>query len=223
MRDNLTGHVADRVRTMVVDGILPAGDRINEVDVARQLDVSRTPLREALYRLTTDGFVENRPRQGFFVARLEPDDARQLYEIRAILDPAALEVAGIPDDRGLGRLEALNEEIEESQGEVERTIDLDDAWHLELVSGCSNRVLLDLIRTFMLRTRPLERAYVRHHPAVGAMVAEHAEIVRRLRTGELDEAVAALRRNMSSGISPILRWLRRSHPDPSDMRRGGGR
>lgn len=204
---------------MVADGILSPGERINEVNVAKDLEVSRTPLREALYRLSTDGFVENRPRRGFFVQKLDEDTVRQLYQIRAILDPAALESAGIPPGRALDRLDELNREIGGSAGDVERTIDLDDQWHLQLIDGCSNRVLIALIRTFMLRTRPLERAYVRQHPVVRSIVREHDEIIRRLREEDLSAAVAALRRNMESGIQPILRWLEHSRPTPEEMRR----
>ena len=219
MRDNLAAHIADQLRQSVADGLLVSGERINEVALAEELEVSRTPLREALYLLTADGFVENRPRRGFFVQRLDAAAVRQLYQMRSILDPAALELAGIPGDAALDRLEGLNGAIVEARGDVERTIDLDDAWHMELVGGCPNRLLLELIRQFMARTRPLERAFVRQHHAGETMVGEHAKILRRLRGGDLEAAVAALRGNMESGLEPILRWMEEAKPTAVEMRR----
>lgn len=219
MRGNLAADVADQLRQRVADGLLVSGERINEVALAEELEVSRTPLREALYLLTADGYVENRPRRGFFVQRLDASAVRALYQMRSILDPAALELAGIPERRVLDRLEALNAAIAVSGGDVERTIDLDDAWHGELVGGCPNGLLVALIREFMGRTRPLERAFVRQHDAVGTMVEEHAEILGRLRAGDLEAAVVALRDNMKSGLEPILRWMETARPTPGEMRR----
>lgn len=211
--------VADRLRQMVADGELVAGTRINEGELAARLEVSRTPLREALGRLAADGFVENRPRRGFFVQELTAVLVRELYGVRSVLDPGALEAAGLPSPTLLDRLEGLNRSIGEAGGEVERIIDLDDEWHLSLVSGCGNGILLGLIRQHMQRTRPLERAYLRSRGGVEAMVREHEAILGRLRAGDLAGAVDALRRNMTSGLAPILDWLEEARPSAGDMAR----
>lgn len=218
MRENIATLVADRLRQMVADGILPSGARIREGEVAERLEVSRTPLREALCHLAADGFVENRPRRGFFVQELDGPLIRELYSVRAILDPGALELAGVPDPPTLARLEELNEAIGRS-GEVERIIDLDDAWHLALVDGCGNRILLDLIRQHMRRTRPLERAYLRSRGSMERMVEEHGRIAARLWADDLAGAVRALRTNMRSGLEPILTWFEASRPTPLEMAR----
>ena len=81
---------------MILDGRLPAGERINEVRLAAQLGVSRTPLREALARLANEGALRDEPRRGYFVKPLTGEEVRAIYPIRAILDPAALRLAGIP-------------------------------------------------------------------------------------------------------------------------------
>lgn len=219
MRTNLADELALDLRRMIADGVLSPGERINEVRLARDLGVSRTPLREALTRLATDGFAEVRPRRGFFVQPLDVDSARELYQMRAILDPAALELSGLPAAVRLDRLRSINGSIEDAAGDVERVIDLDDAWHLELVGACGNAMLLTLIRVFMQRTRPLERAYVRRHGSIDRMVAEHDAIIRHLAAAELQHAVAELRQNMQSGLQPILAWLLTSPPDQEEMRR----
>lgn len=219
MRMNLADELADTLRQMVADGALPVGVRINEVELADQLGVSRTPVREGLYRLAADGFVESRPRLGFFVQALDPAMAEQLYGMRAILDPSALELAGVPTPESLERLRAMNAALGDEGRDLEAIIDLDDAWHLELIRACPNAVLVRLIRQFMQRTRPLERAYFRDHQNIDAMMAEHGRIVDRLEEGDLGGAVSALRQNMHSGIGPILRWLNESPPSPEQLRK----
>lgn len=207
MRDNLSTEIAREIRKSIVRGDIVPDERINEVDLAKRLEVSRTPLREALSHLVAEGFVENRPRRGFFVRAPDAGEVRDLYAIRAILDPAALERAGVPEPPRLESLAALNARIREAVEDPERAIDLDDAWHLELLSGTANGVLMDLIRHFMRRTRTLERAYLSDRRNVEAMAEAHDRILRALGERNLEAAVQLLRENLEDGMIPVLEWL----------------
>src|SRR2546426_36104 len=129
-RVSTTGAVADRVRTMIADGVLAAGERINEVHLSRELGVSRTPLREALARLVPEGAVGHAPHIGYSVKPLTIEEFEPLYAMRAILDPAALEAAGVPSAKRISELWALNAQLEAST-DVTETLNLDDAWHRE--------------------------------------------------------------------------------------------
>src|SRR5436309_2715334 len=104
VRDNISDAVAIELRNMIVDGHLPAGERINEVHLSKQLGVSRTPLREALARLTQEGALRQVPRIGYFVRALTLEEFEQIYAIRPLLDPEALRLAGLPSS---GRMERL--------------------------------------------------------------------------------------------------------------------
>src|SRR5262249_40350900 len=88
-RANISADGAAAVRAMIVDGRLPAGERINEVRLAEQLGVSRTPLREALNRLSSEGALTSAPRIGYFVRPLTLEEFQQIYAIRPLLDPEA--------------------------------------------------------------------------------------------------------------------------------------
>src|SRR5436853_385060 len=110
-RGNISEELADRLRNMIVDGGLAAGERINEVHLALRLGVSRTPLREALARLAREGTLASVPRIGWFVKPLTLDEFDQLYPIRPLLDPEALRLAGLPSPARLEQLEALNRRI----------------------------------------------------------------------------------------------------------------
>ena len=98
--------------------------RLNEVHLARQLGVSRTPLREALTRLVSEGLVDSRPRRGFFARPLSLGEFRELYPLRAHLDPFALRLAGIPGARRLAALRGLNRQIAAAGRHPSRVIDL---------------------------------------------------------------------------------------------------
>ena len=110
-RGNISEAAADTVRAMIVDGRLAAGDRINEVRLAQQLGVSRTPLREALSGLAAEGALSSVPRIGYFVRPLTLDEFEQIYDIRPLLDPEALRLAGVPDEKRIAGLEKLNADL----------------------------------------------------------------------------------------------------------------
>jgi DNA-binding GntR family transcriptional regulator len=211
-RPNLSDSVAAALREMIVDGRLHAGDRINEVHLAAKLGVSRTPLREALIRLVAEGALNNRPRSGFYVCPLTLEEFEQIYPIRALLDPEALKLTGLPTPKRLARLESLNQKLGEIH-DPDKVIALDDVWHRELLSGCPNPVLIALIEQFMRRTRRYELALMREQRNVLRTINDHDDILDALRSGDLDGACEALRRNMESGKAPIVAWLREHHAE----------
>ena len=209
-RPNLSDSVATTLREMIVDGRLAAGERINEVQLAARLGISRTPLREALGRLVAEGALTSSPRLGVYVCPLTVDEVEQIYPIRALLDPEALRLSGLPSPDRLERLERLNREIGETAETIdpEAVIALDDAWHLELVADCPNATIVGLIEQFIRRTHRYELALMRGRPNVERAVADHGDILAALAAGRLDAACAALRHNMESGKAPIIAWLR---------------
>ncbi|MFL6727902.1 MAG: GntR family transcriptional regulator [Sphingomicrobium sp.] len=205
-RPNISEELANSIRQMIVDGAIPGGSRINEVHLARDLGVSRTPLREAIVRLVREDTLVAVPRVGAFVKPLTVDEFDQIYSIRNLLDPEALRIAGMPSEQQLQRLERLNARIE-AASDPDRIIDLDDQWHLLLVDHCPNKVLIDLIRDFMRRTRRYELALMRERQQVEVATDTHAKIVAALRRGDVSGAATILKDNMESGLEPIRRWL----------------
>lgn len=206
-RPNISEALVAALREMIVDGRLPAGERLNEVHLAASLGVSRTPLREALGRLAAEDALTSSPRIGYFVRPLTIEEFQQIYPIRAILDPEALRLAGVPPPRRMARLEAQNRNILEG-ADPEKVISLDDAWHLELLSDCPNRVLIGLIEQFMRRTRRYELALMRERRNVRGATDDHKKILAALRSRDLGRACEALRRNLQSGIEPVVAWLK---------------
>jgi DNA-binding GntR family transcriptional regulator len=203
---NLSDQIRAVVRQRIIEGDLAPDSRINEVHLAAELQVSRTPLREALTGLVAEGALTSIPRRGFFVRPLSAEEFRHIYPIRALLDPEALRLAGLPSPQRIARLERLNQRME-AAADVEERIRLDDAWHLELLADCPNPVLLELIQQFMLRTRRYELAYFRDPRHVQTASDDHRRLLVAAQGGDLEGAIEALRRNLTGGMAPILQWL----------------
>ena len=205
-RANISTDVANTLRDMIFERALVEGARINEVHLAARLGVSRTPLREALTTLVAEGALESIPRRGFFVRRLTLREFEDIYPMRALLDPEALRLSGIPTEASFRKLERIDRKMRAAGRDKVRT-SLDDEWHLELIRNCPNQVLLGLIRQFMGRFRRYGLAFLRGGNVLETANREHDEILACLRARDLDAACEGLRRNLTSDTQAIIEWL----------------
>ncbi|SFN05683.1 GntR family transcriptional regulator [Thermodesulforhabdus norvegica] len=92
---NKKSFVYTEIKKRILDGTLPPGCPINEVELARELNVSKTPVREALRELEKEGFVENIPGRGSTVSNISFNDIREIFEIREILECGAAKRAAL--------------------------------------------------------------------------------------------------------------------------------
>jgi len=120
--------VSDALREAIMNGTLHAGERLMEIQLAEEMGVSRTPVREAIRKLELEGFVVMIPRKGAYVSDISLKDINDVFEIRTALDALAAGLAAerITDDE-LELLERLLVEIAESveQGDIDRAVDID--------------------------------------------------------------------------------------------------
>jgi DNA-binding GntR family transcriptional regulator len=140
--------VSDWVARAIVTGELPAGSRLTEVELAARLSVSRSPVREALQRLSREGLIELTPRRGAQVARLDPDDVRQLYECRILLEPYCSRLAvEAMQPRELEELQVLFELMDPTirANDHNKFLDLNIQYHRALIRPSPNRVLRELV------------------------------------------------------------------------------
>lgn len=206
VRPNLSSELTGRVRRLVVRGEIGESRHVNEVRLARDLGVSRTPLREALSALAAEGLVEIRPRRGFFVAPLDRRELEDLYGMRALLDPHALALGGVPPGTRLGELARLNRRLSRAASPG-RAVELDNRWHRLLLAHCPSRILLRTIDQFIALTERYEHVYFRDTDHVEAAAREHEEIAAALGRGDLEGAGRALRRNLQSAVGPLAAWI----------------
>ncbi|MFK8032333.1 MAG: GntR family transcriptional regulator [Gammaproteobacteria bacterium] len=205
-RPNISEEVTQTLRHMISDGRLAEGSRINEVQLSKSLGVSRTPLREALMGLVAEGALKSIPRRGYFVEQLSTAEFQSLYAIRVLLDPEALKTSRTFSTQQLDELDTLNQAMA-FEHSVDESIDLDDQFHLGLIAGCDNTVLVDLIKQFMSRTRRYEYAYMKQAEHQSNAITQHDAILSCLRADDRSGACEALRINLTSGIAPITEWL----------------
>lgn len=194
--------IAEQITARILDGRLPAEGRVNEVRLAAELGVSRTPLREALVELTDRGLLVAEPRRGFRVPPLDLDEARKLYPLVGELEALALRWSA-PQDL-LGLADRLEEQIDEMRAVLDRGEELaalDDRWHDLLLSACANAQLMRLIA----QTKPLLKRYDVLYfggpDRARRSIDEHRRILAAIRAGDLTEGARWLVQNWVNGAA----------------------
>jgi len=176
--------LAERVYATLLESILAgriaSGTILSEVAVAKQLDVSRTPVHDALRQLAKDGLVEQSTGRRARVAGFNPDDVFEIYEMRKFLEgPAAELAAGRMDQRQLGPLRAQGEALAASIGDPEwlaRWADFDEDFHHAIAASSGNRRLAADIDRYRLLHRGFNKTAV-EAAALPAALDEHFRIL----------------------------------------------
>jgi DNA-binding GntR family transcriptional regulator len=187
---------------MILSAALPPGVRVNEVTLARELRISRTPLREALFGLEREGFVVSHPRRGFFVSPLDVKDAREVYSLLATLEALALRTGakGIAADRTA--LKRLNSAFRGANGPA-AAVEADRAWHERLISHCGNVRLTSMVQPLRAAAIRFELRYLAERPTAEASVRQHAAIADAVFHGAVDKAARVLEENWMQGLRRV--------------------
>ncbi len=201
-RRRLVDEVTQTLRDAILNGRFLAGTRLRQADLAAQLAISRTPIREALGRLQQEGLIELLPGGGVRVALLNLTEAVELYDLREVLDGLAARLAGHrAADGALGR-------IQKALGRMAQCLERKDpnqwfgahvAFHDEILQASGNKRLQGLsavvrlsIRHFhplLLKTENrLEDAYREHRGIYEAIAAHDAEAAERFARAHIANA-----------------------------------
>ncbi|WP_308493021.1 GntR family transcriptional regulator [Microbacterium terrisoli] len=204
-RKNLRMQVRDELLTRMRSGQVRPGEGINEVQLAAEIGVSRTPLREALIWLESEGQIESENGKGFRFAPLSKREFEDLAPIMATLEGLALQQSPIDELKRLGaRLSEMAAAFTQEEAAHSLVVSKDDEWHTLMLSACTNGRLLAIIEIVRGAFHRYESLLVPSDATVHRVAAEHGEIARCLAAGDVPGAVAALKVNWMHGATRIL-------------------
>lgn len=178
---------------------LAPGDRFTETEIADRLQVSRTPVREALFRLEREGYLEVRQRNGWLVKPLDFDTLDHFYELRSVLEAAAVQAIcapakGVDPQRALRRLaDTWLVDPGERSHDCEWLADLDERFHIDLVAAAGNPEISRVHRATTERIRIVRRLDFTQPDRVGKTYEEHGAILAAALDGDAAGAVRLLR------------------------------
>ncbi|HAQ55529.1 MAG TPA: GntR family transcriptional regulator [Anaerovibrio sp.] len=199
--------VCETLRDAIRKGKLKPGERLMESQLAEDLGVSRTPVREAIRKLELEGYVIMMPRRGTYVANLSIRDVNEVFEIRTSLDSLASGLAAerITDEE-LERLQrllvAIGGYIEEN--DMDKIVECDTEFHDLLYQASRNSRLVGIIfnlREQLTRFRSTSMAFPGR---LKATLEEHRRIVEAIAQGDVAEARAAAEYHMEKSEQTLL-------------------
>ncbi len=207
-RKPLRSQIIEVVWQLIVEGKLQPNEPLREVHLSKLLNISRTPLREALQRLEWEGIVTSAPGKGFRLATLSEEEVREIYPLRAKLESYALELSGIPSSDVLEELTSINKKMLKTNSPKELVV-LDERWHDLLLSNCTNRKLLEMIKVLHRQSQRYEYAYMNMDDKSKVSVEQHEQIIKYLQKGELLLASKLLAANNVVGVEALIESLKK--------------
>jgi len=186
--------VAELLRQRIFDRELSPGSWIDELKLAEEYGISRTPLREALKVLATEGLVTMKVRRGAYVTEVSDSDLTDVYHLLALLESDAAEVvAARATDAQITELQALHSELEKAVKNRERFFEINEAFHMRLLEIANNRwrdqMVADLRKVMklnrhnsLLKSGRIEESLLEHRAIMAALVArDAAQTAQRMR------------------------------------------
>ena len=147
-KKSLSNMVYRDLKEKILKNKLLPGDKLIEMEIASKLDVSRTPVREALKKLEKDGLVTSFPRKSYIVSKISVKEAKNLYIVRESLEPLCVELLA---EKGLTDKTKYFEEVNEDlriaieNGEEELAQNLIIEWNMALVRSLNNEILIEVM------------------------------------------------------------------------------
>ena len=208
-RETFASMVGERIRSNVIDGTLPAGSQLNEVELAASFGVSRGPVREALQRLIQEGLLRSEPHRGVFVPVMTDDDIDDVYLAREALETAAVRRIAImgwsaPAFKALDRVvREMRKAADAGNWQTVASRDLD--FHTELVSAAASPRLERMFTTVISETRLCLGMLTNAYDGRELLVEEHRQIAEMIRDDATDAAVEVLKKHFDDAIVTLKR------------------
>jgi len=212
-RSNLAADVAALLRESIVTGEIPPGTRLVEAEVARQLGVSRGPLREALRILETEGLLESFPGRGSFVAQISERDIREVYSLRSVLEEEAFRLAA---ERGTSEdFYRLQETLDSmgkaaNDGEPLKVTDLDFRFHHQIWEFADHTRLKEVLEGITTQIRMYLSVQTQLYDDLAAGISDHHLLLEALRNRDGEGGARIMRNHLQVATKVVLNYFLKS-------------
>jgi DNA-binding GntR family transcriptional regulator len=210
-RQSLVHQAYQEIRRRILDNEYPPAHQVLEQDLAADLGMSRTPMREALVRLQNEHFIQLIPRHGMRVVPLSLEDLKDTYEVLTALELAAIEriVRANPDRHSLAPLDRALDDMDAALRQRDRDawVKADERFHRTLIDLCGNKRLAAVAYTLWDHGHRARMTTVRLRPTLGSSNKEHRDVVDAIKRGDARGARAVHTKHRARTSREILELL----------------
>lgn len=203
----LADWVTASLREAILNDYFEPGEKLDQDLIAEELGVSRTPVREALTRLESEGFIEIRPHYGAFIAEVSPQDIHEVYEVRKLLEAEIVrQVTPLIPESVLNNLE---KSLDETQAQLEagdssKHFENDVLFHETITKFAENKLLKEVLESLTNRISIVRRfAQSKPGPHQVESVKEHRAILQAMQQRDPEQAAELMRIHLEKSSSRI--------------------
>ena len=197
--------VAEQLRQRIFRRELEPGAWIDELKIAEEYGISRTPLREALKVLAAEGLVTMKLRRGAYVTEVSRKDISDVYRLLSLLEAdAAAEVAGKATDEQLQRLQQTHEELKRHTADAERFFALNESFHMQILDIADNRWRNQLVADLRKVMKLNRHKSLFKQGRIEDSLAEHEAIMQALLQRDPKIAMSAVQQHFSNGLDAAI-------------------
>jgi len=196
------------MRDLIVQGRLPPGERLNERVLCEQLGISRTPLREAIKLLATEGLVDLLPNRGAIVSRIDAARLAETLHVMGALEGLAGELAcRRASAERIARIRALHQKMltRYERGDLEGYFQYNQAIHLEIVEASGNAILANAYRQLNANVRRARYMANLSSERWSEAVREHEAILAALEARDVDRLKRLLQDHLANKLASVLK------------------
>lgn len=208
-RRRLADEVYDQLLVAITSGEIGADDRLIQEKLAAELQISRTPIREALLRLEQEGVLATSPRGGFILYRMDEHEVRELYQARAAIEGQAARILAHHNDPQINAMLRRTIETEEdiSSATVRDYFEANRNIHRRFVELVSNRYLLDMFDSIWNRAVSFQLFATIENVDLSKSLGDHMRLLEAIETGDKSHALELFTIHIQEGFELQLEGL----------------
>ncbi len=198
------------LRNAIIRGELRPGERLMEEKLAKNLEVSRTPVREAIRMLELEGLVVMLPRKGAEVARITVEDLEEALEVRMAIEDLAVRLASLRiDEEGKEKLKKAAEAFDAAleQKDVVKIVEKDERFHDVIFEATKNRRLVSLAHSLREQVYRYRYEYVKDFSTHDKLSREHSRIMEAILDGDVVKAQQSMRGHIYDQLQQIIQMI----------------
>lgn len=193
---DLKNHAYNILKDKLVNCIYSPGIILNEAQLAAELNLSRTPVREAISRLEMEGFVKILPKKGIYVTDISLADIMQIFQTRIEIEPLALKLAApyLSKDE----LQIFCDKFSQPITDITNSFRLDTAMHLFIIEHCGNKYIIEMMRRVFEENTRIIISSKQNQIQIHDAKQEHLQILNQLLEGDFKNAEISMRTHIET-------------------------
>ncbi|MGL5434192.1 MAG: GntR family transcriptional regulator [Lachnospiraceae bacterium] len=185
------------LKEKLINCIYAPGSILNEMQLASEYGMSRTPIREALSRLEMDGYIKIMPKKGTYVTDISLNDVMQIFQTRIEIEPLTLKMAASYLD--VGELMMFRNKFEQDDMDISNSFRLDTAMHLFIIEHCGNNYIINMMRKLFDDNTRVVIASKQNQVKIHDAKCEHIEILDSLLSGnDIEKSSELMRKHIET-------------------------